>query len=74
MRKIHAAILLTVVLAMATAANAQTPTTPDTPPAAQTAAANSMNLDAMDKLITYQSQQSLIAPGKETEAGFVADA
>jgi hypothetical protein len=33
-----------------------------------------MNLDAMDKLITYQSQQSLIAPGKETEAGFVADA
>ena len=39
MRKIRVAILLTVSLAMATAANAQTAATPANPPAAETAAA-----------------------------------
>jgi len=39
MRKIRAAILLTLALAMAAAANAQTAVTPDNPPAAESAAA-----------------------------------
>jgi hypothetical protein len=42
--------------------------------AAKTAAENNPNPGALDKLITYPSQQSLIAARKAPEAGFVAGA